>query len=204
MREVIYPRGGWRRAIEYGGHRLRRIPDTPHRIAIGLATGVFASFTPFFGLHFFFAIALAKVVRGNVIASLLGTAAGNPLTFPFIASMSLSLGHRILGHGLTSPDFGRIVTAFGQAFTGLWESMWSLFGFGEPHWGRLSLFFNDLMLPYLVGGFLPGLVAAIASYYLTRPLVAAYQTRRRAKLVATARRRLQQKKSTADAAVRTG
>ena len=36
--------GGGR--IEYLGHRVRRLPDTPHRIALGFACGVFASFTP--------------------------------------------------------------------------------------------------------------------------------------------------------------
>ena len=32
-----------------------------------------------------------------------------------------------------------------------------------------------MIWPYFVGGLLPGLIAAIASYYLTRPLIAAYQ-----------------------------
>ena len=40
MRELLYPRRGWRRAIEYLGHRVRRLPDTPHRIALGFACGL--------------------------------------------------------------------------------------------------------------------------------------------------------------------
>ena len=52
LREAVLPRRGWRRGIEYLGHRVRRLPDTPHRIALGFACGVFVSFTPFFGLHF--------------------------------------------------------------------------------------------------------------------------------------------------------
>ena len=50
--EVFYPRGGWRRAVSYVIHRLRRLPDPPHKIARGVAAGVFVCFTPFFGFHF--------------------------------------------------------------------------------------------------------------------------------------------------------
>ena len=37
IREAVLPRRGWRRGIEYLGHRVRRLPDTPHRIALGFA-----------------------------------------------------------------------------------------------------------------------------------------------------------------------
>jgi uncharacterized protein (DUF2062 family) len=179
LREAVAPRGGWRRAIEYIGYRIRRLPDTPHRIALGLACGVFMSFTPLFGFHVFGAMALAWILRANVLASLLGTLAGNPVTFPVIASVSLSLGRLILGHGLTGRDFNRIVTAFGEALTGLWQSLLSILGFGTPQWHKLALFTQDIFWPYLVGGFLPGLISSIAAYYVSRPLIAAYQSRRR-------------------------
>ncbi len=109
VRELVYPRTGWKRAIEYIGHRIRRIPDTPHRIALGFACGVMASFNPLFGLHFVIAVALAWAVRGNLLAAMVGTFVGNPLTFPLIASVSLPLGRRILGHGASGRDFTRTV-----------------------------------------------------------------------------------------------
>ena len=66
----------------------------------------------------------------------------------------------------------------------------SLFGHGESEWYKLMLFVHDMLWPYFVGGLLPGLVAAIASYYVARPLVAAYQVRRRARMLARAHERL--------------
>ena len=168
-------------------YRVLHVDDTPHRIALGLACGVFMSFTPLFGFHVFGAMALAWLLRSNVLASLFGTLAGNPLTFPFIASVSLSLGRLILGHGLTGGDFDRIVVAFGEALTGFGQSFLSLFGVGAPQWQKLALFTHDIFLPYLAGGFLPGLISAIAAYYVTRPVIAAYQARRRG---ARAKRRI--------------
>jgi len=197
---ALVPLGGWRRALEYLGHRMRRLPDTPHRIALGCACGVFASFTPLFGLHFILALVLARLVGGNGLAALIGTAAGNPLTFPLIASVALGLGRRIVGHGATGRDYGRVTDAFRQFFEGLWESVLSLFGHGTAQWHKLGAFVHDVWWPYLVGGLLPGLVAAIASYYLARPLIAAYQTRRRSRTAA----RIARHKARADARRRKG
>ncbi|CAN5660946.1 DUF2062 domain-containing protein [soil metagenome] len=198
IREALYPRRGWGRAFEYYGHRVKRIPDTPHRIAIGFSCGVVASFTPFFGFHFFIAAGLAWLLRGNIIAGLIGTSFGNPLNFPFIASISLGLGRRILGYGVTGRDFSRVMDALSEGASGLWNTFLALFGIGESAWDRLVPLFIDIMLPWFVGGLLPGLVAAIASYYLTRPLVGAYQGRRRARMIAQARERMHAAKTRAD------
>ncbi|TMV51839.1 DUF2062 domain-containing protein, partial [Thioclava sp. BHET1] len=110
LAEAVYPRGGWIRAVSYIFHRLRRLPDEPHRIARGVAVGIFISFTPFFGFHLLFAAGLAWLIGGNIIASLLATLVGNPLTFPFIMEGSVELGSLILQqhHGMHLP---RIVEA---------------------------------------------------------------------------------------------
>jgi hypothetical protein len=108
---------------------------------------VFAVFSPFFGLHFFYAALLAWIARGNVLASLIGTFFGNPITFPIIASISMPLGKRILGHHPSGRDYARISESFGQAGQGLWDGIRSLFGYGEPHWEKLAVFAQDMILP---------------------------------------------------------
>jgi uncharacterized protein (DUF2062 family) len=188
-REFLLPRTGWRRALEYIAHRIRRIPDTPHRIALGFACGVLVSFTPLFGLHFFLAAGLAWGLRANIAASLIGTFVGNPATFPAIAALSLSLGRRILGYGPSGRDFGRITRAFGEAVDGLWAGVKAAFGYGAPEWDKLRVFAVDVLWPYTVGGIGPGLLAAVAAYWVLRPLVAAYQAARRARLAKRGRPR---------------
>jgi uncharacterized protein len=190
LREAVYPRRGWGRAIEYIGHRVKRLPDSPHRIALGFACGVFTSFTPLFGLHFVLAAGLAWLLRGNIVASLIGTAFGNPITFPIIASTSLTLGRRILGYGVSGRDFGRVVDALSEGAAGFWRGLLGLIGYGDGGFGRLVPLFTDIIWPYLVGGLLPGLVTATASYYLARPLIGAYQKRRRNRMRNRAHRRV--------------
>ncbi|MEL6233540.1 MAG: DUF2062 domain-containing protein [Pseudomonadota bacterium] len=190
MREYIVPRKGWRRGFEYLSHRVKRIPDSPHRIAIGFSAGAFVSFTPLFGFHFFAAAGLAWILRGNVIAGLIGTVVGNPLTFPAIAATSLGLGRWILGSGERAIDFGEITSAFGEAVGGLWQTFKSFFGYGDPALDRLGDFGTEIFLPYMVGGLFTGAACALVTYFLCRPVIAAYQNRRRLRLMVRAREKM--------------
>jgi len=198
VREGILPRAGWRRVVEYLAHRVRRLPDSPHKISLGLACGVFTSFSPFFGLHIAVAMGLAWVLRGNVLSSAIGTFFGNPVTFPFIAYTSLEVGRWMTGAGGTS-DFGVIARSFATAAEGVWLSTKSLFGYGPSAWDHLGDFFHELFLPYLIGGIPPGLIGGALIYYVSRPLVRAYQARRREKKLKRIAARAAAKKRIADA-----
>jgi len=181
MAEGLWPRGGWTRAAHYMKHRLRRLPDAPHRIARGILAGVFISFTPLFGLHFAGAAFLAWIMRGNILASLMATFVGNPITFPFIAGFSVELGNWMLGHpGVMSPL--EIFSDFGQASVEFWNNMTSLFSDLPAHWDRLHRFFFRVYLPFLVGGTVLGIFSGIAGYYMSLPVILAYQNRRKKKL----------------------
>jgi uncharacterized protein (DUF2062 family) len=200
-REAVYPKTGWRRAFEYVGHRLRRLPDTAHKIAVGIACGVFVSFSPLFGLHFLYAGILALMLRGNVLAALLGTFFGNPLTFPFIAAISYQSGLKILGF---DHDPGAVVglkDTITNGIGGLWSSLKSLIGMGQAQWSDVGAFFVDVLWPYYIGGIPTGIVAGTISYLISRPLVSAYQNRRRRRLKTIADKRKQKRdNSAADAA----
>ena len=95
--EAFWPRGGWGRAVRYIGLRVNRLPDPPHRIARGVFAGVFTTFTPFYGLHFVLAAAIALVLRGNLLAAVLSTFFGNPLTYVPIGVISMKTGYWLLG-----------------------------------------------------------------------------------------------------------
>ncbi|MEI4485130.1 DUF2062 domain-containing protein [Frigidibacter sp. MR17.14] len=179
--DVVYPRGGWLRAATYTWYRLRRLPDRPHRIARGVGAGIFISFTPLFGAHFFGGGILAWIIGGNVLAALVGTFVGNPVTFPFIAYVSMRLGGWMLGID-AEMRFHRLVAAFSHATQDLWDNFLALFAGEAMHWSGLKLFYDNVFLPYMLGGCVLGLIAAVAGHYLTLPVIAAYQKRRTKKL----------------------
>jgi len=183
IRAAVLPKRGYRRGVEYLGHRVRRLPDTPHRVALGFACGIFSAFTPFFGVHILFAAAVARLIRANVVAALIGTTAGNPLTYPLIAPVALGLGRRILGHAGGGHDYHRVSEAFIEALAAVRGEILGIFGLGHGDWGLFVPFFREVLWPYFVGGLIPGLVAGAAAYWLVSPLLTAYQARRRARLV---------------------
>ena len=109
----------WSRQKKYWLVRLKKLRGSPNSIAIGFACGVGVSFTPFVGAHLVLAMFFAWCLRGNIIAAALGTAFGNPWTFPFIWLSVLYTGKKLLGEGfdgIVDVDFKSL---FSKAFEAL-------------------------------------------------------------------------------------
>ena len=162
MREMIWPRSGWERAVQYIWHRTVRLPDTPHGIAAGIACGLAISFTPFIGFHFAGACLLAWLLRGNLLAACLGTFIGNPWTFPFIWVGIYRLGAALLGIQIEGDPSAML--AFGPLMA-------------DP-WGTIP----PIFLPMAVGGILSGTVVWFLSYWPMRRIIERYRARRLARI----------------------
>lgn len=184
LREIVWPRGGWARAFGYVRHRLRRLPDSPAKIARGVWAGVFVSFTPFYGLHLLLSVGLALLIRGNVVAALIGTLINNFLTVVPISMLCLGFGYWLLGLRPKAHLLRSLGDSFSNAAADLWHNALAPFTDRTAHWEGLAEFWSQVFWPYLVGGIVPGLVAATAAYALTVVLVRAYQTARRRQLQA--------------------
>ena len=177
--EVVFSLKGISRAIEYVGIRLKRIPDTPHKISLGMSCGIFASFTPLFGLHFLIAGLLSYLLRANVLASLIGTFVGNPITFPIITVFNLKLGEWLLGSSeYSSGDGGKIFEGFLDFIFLIYKSFFTEGSIGENSVPRMNEFLNGVFIPYSLGGLILGVFSAIISYFLLRSLVSTYQKKR--------------------------
>lgn len=182
VRESLVPRKGMWRGVDYIHKRMRRLPDSPHRIALGFACGAFVSFTPLFGLHFILAALIAWTLRANILAAIFGTGVGNPLTFPVISVTSLWLGRWMLGRTHGGAEFQKVSHAFAEGMNAIWGTFISLFGYGPSMLHGLIVFLDNIFLPYLIGGIVPGLITASLCYWIIGPIVAAYQERRRKRL----------------------
>lgn len=171
MKDVLFPKKGWRRALEYISYRLIRIPDSPHRIALGLACGIFVSFLPIFGGHVIMGGLLAYLTKGNLFASLIGTVVGNPITFPIIASASINLGQKILGQSSSEIN--------DASFN--WEMFKDMLSIENFNLYFLKDFGVDIFLPYFLGGTIFGLIASFIFYFFCKSFVRGHQLRRKRK-----------------------
>lgn len=182
--EFFWPRGGWSRAAQYVRHRLHRLPDTPEKIARGIFAGVFTTFTPFYGLHFLTAAIIAFVMRGNILAALLATFFGNPLTYVPIGVISLQTGHWLLGSQPVAEVDATLTDKFLAAGWDLWYNVYA-YATGTPtDWTGLVIFYDEVFYPYMIGGLLPGVIVATVGYILSVPVIRTYQLRRRRKIKA--------------------
>jgi len=186
MRAFIWPERGFRRLFSYLFQRIIRLPGSPASIASGFAAGVAASFTPFLGLHFILAAALAMLFRGNVLASAIGTFFGNPWTFILIwlADYEVGLGIiRSLNYGadlrvLSIEELGDIM---GNALKFMSFS-------GAISWAEMSRDLEQVFMPLLIGGTVLGAVAGLISFLITLWVVKGWRLHRARRLEKAAAR----------------
>ncbi|MGP6086958.1 DUF2062 domain-containing protein [Antarctobacter jejuensis] len=176
--EALWPRGGWGRAARYVRLRLNRLPDPPDRIARGIFAGVFTTFTPFYGFHFFTAALIAWIMRGNLLAAILSTFFGNPLTYVPIGVIAMKTGYWLLGLE-ADPDHGSLGKKFVKAGEDLWRNFLAIFTPERADWNHLRIFYDEVFFPYMIGGILPGIVCGTIAYYISLPLITAFQNRRK-------------------------
>lgn len=172
LRELVWPRKGFSRPFQYFGKRVLRLSASPHAVAAGLVAGVVSSLTPFVGFHFIIAFALAYLISGNMLAAALGTAVGNPLTFPFIWAATWEVGRAVLGQ--QGPSAGA---------TDL-HHLWHEFG--------IAHLWEPVLKPMLIGAVPLGAISAIIVYIGTYIAVDRFQRKRRGRLSERAQARLAQ------------
>ena len=139
---------------------LLHVEDSPSRVALAFALGVFIAFSPLLGIHTGLAIAIAIAFRLNKTAILVGAWTNNPWTIAPMYSAGTLLGCFVLG---VSP-------------TSLGEIDWSLSG--RAFYASLGSGLRPLVLPFVVGNLALGAAAGLVSFLALRWILA--RRRRRA------------------------
>ncbi len=170
-RIALWPSRSFSRSFQYFMKRVLRLTATPHAIAAGVAAGVFTSCTPLLGFHFLISFALAYVIGGNLVAAALGTAYGNPISFPFIWAITYKSGNFILGEEATREGHQINLEALLRHLD-------------------MSQIWDPVLKPMLIGAFPLGLLSALAFYIVTYWSVSAFQQKRRERLANRAKTRL--------------
>ena len=132
------------------------MPGSTHSIAAGIASGAAISFTPFLGLHLILGAAIAWTLRGNLLASVFGTAVGNPWTFPFIFALTGQVGAFLLGREASDQMPS-------------WDTMWD-----SP-----VEYFASVFPPLFVGGIPIAILVWLIIYVSFKVLISGYRENRR-------------------------
>jgi len=166
LADFFWPAIGFRRSSKYVGYRLARLKGSPYSLAAGFAFGAAISFTPLVGLHFVLSALFARIFRASILASALGTAVGNPWTFPFIWALTYNTGSWILG---TDPNRADISHASLKLF---FDGLWS------GHWADVSHIFFDVIHPMLIASVPISIIVWIIFFYPLQALIRRFQDKR--------------------------
>ncbi|MFH1825233.1 MAG: DUF2062 domain-containing protein [Candidatus Firestonebacteria bacterium] len=131
-----------KRIFRYIYLKLVRTNDTPPKVALGVAIGVFLGVFPTFGVGLILAYFFAWLLKVNKAAAVLGGLIMNPMTTPFFWGISALIGVTITGGSkeviLSEISSGSIFKAAGHSF-----------------------------LVYIIGNLIVSIIFSIISYYIT-------------------------------------
>jgi uncharacterized protein (DUF2062 family) len=144
---------------------LSRLPDTPERVALAFAIGVFFGFSPFLGFQTLLGISLAFYFRLSRVAVLAGTWVNLPFFVPVYYAVATELGARMLGQRPPSKMAEDVALAVSRA------SM-SMGGIE-----RVLNVLRPMIWPFALGSTLGGLLLGGMWYWL---IVTALRARRAA------------------------
>ena len=97
---------------------LVALDESPWRMALALALGVFISFTPFWGFQTLLALVVATATRLNPALTVAGTWLNLPWFAPFVYAGALKLGWKLLPH-LSGPAGWSVWLLVGTTTLGL-------------------------------------------------------------------------------------
>jgi len=128
---------------------LLSIKDTPHRLAMAFAIGIFIGMSPLFGIHTILGIALAWMFKLNRLVTVTGVYITNPWTIIPIYTFSTYIGGKCLGMKQVIPDID----------------------WGHITFSHMLNEFRPLLMPFILGTLLVGFVSAVIAYIVIHAAV---------------------------------
>jgi uncharacterized protein (DUF2062 family) len=135
--------------------RILGVGDSPHRIALSFAVGVFFAISPLLGLHTILGLAIAWRFRLNKAVVLAGVYVTNPWSIVPIYTFCTWLGAVILRFDSVLPNVAWADLTLGSAANEL----------------------GQLVMPFVVGSTTVSLAVSVLSYIFIRRAAEKIQTR---------------------------
>lgn len=164
-----------RKRVMYYMIKLAKQSGTPECIAKGVMLGLLIGFMIPFGLQIIIVLPLAFAFKANKIVSCAFTLVTNQLTifviYPFQCWYASYLMHWLAKDSFKQLSYNTLKTIFKKFIA-------------APSFSALAELGNDIMVPFLVGGALLGIVSAVIGYFAALSVVRGIRERRERKIMA--------------------
>ena len=135
------------------------LDDPPHKVALGLALGIFVGFIPIMGIQMAVVLPFAVLLRGNKTAAIGGVWVTNPVTVIPIYYLNYKVGMVLLN----APELSW--ARFQDLFTTMTLDKFLTLG-------------SSLLAPLFAGGLVVAVVVSVPTYLVARRLVERARQRR--------------------------
>jgi uncharacterized protein len=158
-------------AKDFCVYKILHADDPPHRLALGIAIGMFVTFTPLIGFQMAISVFLAWLLRANKLVGVPIVWISNPFTIIPIYYPCYAIGCWMLGTPVVVGEWERMKTAWGE-----------LLGDPTTRWGdKVQFWWEHLMNfvgPLWLGCLLVATLAGIGSYYVSLLSIRKYRLAR--------------------------
>jgi uncharacterized protein (DUF2062 family) len=162
--------------LRFFEYKILHIDDSPHKIAIGLACGLFIAWTPLLGIHLIMVIALTVLVRANKFAGLVSVWVSNIFTIPFVYYPSYLVGRAVCNifasHGAMSKE--QVSELFKKLFAP--GNMLNDF-YTREYWHQFWILIKTIGPELWIGCFVLGGLIAVVSYVICYKIIKAHRER---------------------------
>lgn len=182
----------WRKARRVFLHNVLHADDTPHRIAVGVAVGIFVGLTPTVGFQMMIAVAIAAALRANKVVCIPMVWITNPATLGPIYLACFKLGSVLVGSsaGKLGPSAEAHIDTLDAGTRAVGLGRWLELDF----WKELLMTITRVGVELWAGCLFVASVAALIAYFASRWGVAAYRERRHHRLAEGKQRRLERRR----------
>jgi uncharacterized protein (DUF2062 family) len=158
------------RLLRFLEYKILHIEDSPHKIALGLAIGLFVAWTPLLGVHILLVIALAMLLRANKFAALVSVWVSNVFTFFIIYYPNYLVGRAVCGIFVNYNDMNK--EQISVLFSGLFKPANIIIGiFTKQYWLKFWDLTKSIGLELWIGGFAIGGLVAVGAYIICYSLI---------------------------------
>lgn len=151
----------WRRLKSFFIYRVLHVDDTPHRIALSVAIGMWVAWTPTIPFQMMLTFALALLLRANKVVGLPFVWVSNPFTLVPIYAPNYMVGCWLTGSA--HQGIGKILSA--TDFSGSYVEV------AHRWWDAIRTVFWELW----VGSVIVATVVGVVSYFVMLRAVIAYR-----------------------------
>lgn len=158
--------------------------ESPERVAAAIGLGVAIGFSPFVGLHFVLALALAFLLRLNKLDAVLGTLIGNVPTWGVVFPLGYRLGRAVLRYDRRTVPHLNLQPLLHSDFTWIFHPVQTL----HVVFGHRAL--GPRLFSFVVGTTILAVALGVSAAVLARAILRLYHRRHpRVAIRAASRRR---------------